>query len=76
VTGAAASFFIIRSRHNLYRATADESSRKAHQLYAQARERARANGLKRQLEHLISQHNGLEKVAATKSLQHFDEKGK
>lgn len=77
VAGAAASYFIIRSRHKLYRAQAEESNRKAGQLYAQAVERGRENGLKRQLEHLIAQHSsGLEKIAATKSLQHFEEKRK
>lgn len=33
--------FSLRSRHNVYRAQADESSRKANQVYAEVRERAR-----------------------------------
>ncbi|KAL9957724.1 hypothetical protein ACROYT_G034660 [Oculina patagonica] len=67
--GATVQYFVIRTRHNHIRAQADESSRKAHQLYAEARERARTNGLKKQLELLVSHHTGLEKVSATKALQ-------
>ena len=35
------TLFSLRSRHNVYRAQADESSRKANQVYAEVRERAR-----------------------------------
>ncbi|XP_073231261.1 dnaJ homolog subfamily C member 4-like [Porites lutea] len=75
MTGATVSYLIIRTRHNLYRAHMDESNRRAHQVYSQAVERGRANGLKRQLEHLIAQSSsGLEKIAASKSIQHLEEK--
>jgi len=69
--GATVQYFFIRSRHNVYRAQADESSRKANQVYAEVRERARANGLKKQLELFVSQHSGLEKIVAAKALQRF-----
>jgi len=69
--GATVQYFFIRSRHNVYRAKADESSRKAHQVYAEVRERARANGLKKQLELFVSQHSGLEKLVAAKALKQF-----
>lgn len=77
ITGAALSYFIIRSRHNLYRTRADEKSRIAQQLHAEAKERARTNGLKRQLEHLVAQHNGFQKVTARRILQQqFDDERK
>lgn len=69
--GATVQYFFIRSRHNVYRAQADESSRKAHEVYTEVRERARANGLKKQLELFVSQHSGLENIVAAKALQQF-----
>ncbi|KAJ7340053.1 DnaJ molecular chaperone y domain [Desmophyllum pertusum] len=71
--GATVEYAFIRARHNKYKSHADESSRKANQLYVEVREKARSNGLKKQLELLVSQHSELERVAATKVLQrHFD----
>ncbi|XP_068751809.1 dnaJ homolog subfamily C member 4-like isoform X3 [Montipora capricornis] len=76
VVGSSLSYLIVRSRHKVYKTQAEESSRRAHQLYVEAKERGRANGFKRQLELLISQHNGLDKVTASKILREFDEKRK
>ncbi|KAK2554228.1 DnaJ-like protein subfamily C member 4 [Acropora cervicornis] len=77
VAGSSFGYLLVRSRHKVYKSQAEESSRRAHQLYVEAKERGRANGFKRQLEILISQHDGLNKVNATKILQQeFDEKRK
>lgn len=77
VAGSSFGYLLVRSRHKVYKSQAEESSRRAHQLYVEAKERGRANGFKRQLEILISQHDGLDKVNATKILQQeFDEKRK
>lgn len=73
LVGATVEYFIIRARHSKYKAHADESSRRNQQLYAEVRERARTNGLKKQLEILVSHHTGLDKVAASKRLQEYFE---
>lgn len=75
--GGAVEYFIISSRHSKYKAHAEESSRRNQQIYAEVRERARANGLRKQLEILVSHHTGLDGVAAAKRLQeYFDQDGR
>lgn len=75
--GGAVEYFIISSRHSKYKAHAEESSRRNQQIYAEVRERARTNGLRKQLEILVSQHTGLDGVAAAKRLQeYFDQDGR
>ncbi|XP_031573140.1 dnaJ homolog subfamily C member 4-like [Actinia tenebrosa] len=68
-TGAVVHYVIFSFRHQKYKAHVEEASRKANLAYAESKERARSNGVRKQLDLLMALHA----QPASSTLQHVSE---